>query len=87
MVEIACDMRKAVIAGESFANVTDFYIGLTLRHGTGLVMKNYERKISGSAYHHHLYFHKSSTVQGVEKSIQIQNKQYRVQCKYSYRGK
>jgi hypothetical protein len=38
-------------------------------------------------YHHHLYFHKSGTVQDVEKSIQIQNKQYRVQCQYSYRGK
>jgi hypothetical protein len=39
------------------------------------------------SHHHHLYFHKSSTVQDVEKSIQIQNKQYRVQCQYSYRGK
>jgi hypothetical protein len=38
-------------------------------------------------HHHHLYLHKSSTVQDVEKSIQIQNKQYRVQCQYSYRGK
>jgi hypothetical protein len=38
-------------------------------------------------HHHHLYFHKSGTVQDVEKSIQIQNKQYRVQCQYSYRGK
>jgi hypothetical protein len=38
-------------------------------------------------HHHHLYFHKSSTVQDVEKSIQIQNKQYRVQCQYSYRGR
>jgi hypothetical protein len=32
-------------------------------------------------HHHHLYF------QDVEKSIQLQNKQYRVQSQYSYRGK
>jgi hypothetical protein len=41
----------------------------------------------GEISSHHLYFHKSSTVQDVEKSIQIQNMQYRVQCQYSYRGK
>jgi hypothetical protein len=29
-------------------------------------------------HYHHLYFHTSSTVQDVEKSIHIQNKQYRV---------
>jgi hypothetical protein len=38
-------------------------------------------------HHHHLYFHKSSTVQDVEKSIQIQNKQYKVRSQYSYIGK
>jgi hypothetical protein len=38
-------------------------------------------------HYHHLYFHKSSTVQDVEKSIQIQNKQYRIRSEYSNRGK
>jgi hypothetical protein len=35
---IECDISKEVIAGEPFENMADWYIGLTLRHDTGLMI-------------------------------------------------